>query len=81
MIDWSCFAPRKLANIAPLRGIPCGHDPGTGRQDKCVCDVHLPSIRPIGQSGRAGGSLHVFKQFAWLGVGSINVALLHPAQQ
>jgi hypothetical protein len=35
-------------NTAPPCGIPYGHDPGTGRKDMCVFDVH-----------RAAGTLRV----------------------
>jgi hypothetical protein len=31
---------------APPRGIPCGYDPGTGRQDMCVFDVHRGKTTP-----------------------------------
>jgi hypothetical protein len=30
--------------------------------------------------GRRGGSLRVFRQFAWLGVGSVKIALSRPSQ-
>ena len=53
-------------NTAPPRGI---------------CDVHPPSARPIGQSGRAGGSRRVFELFLWLGVRSVKVVLSRRAQQ
>ena len=39
--------------------------------------VHPPST----SSGRAGGSLRVFRQFVWLEVGSGKMALSRPAHQ
>jgi hypothetical protein len=42
------------------------------------------SVHPIPDKerrGHGGGSLRVFRQFAWLGVGSDKMALSHPAHQ
>jgi hypothetical protein len=36
---------------------------------------------PSTGSGTAGGSLRVFRQFAWLEVGSVKMALSRPAHQ
>jgi hypothetical protein len=44
----------------------------------------LHSVHPIPDKDRlrhGGGSLRVFKQFAWLEVGSVKVALSRPTHQ
>jgi hypothetical protein len=36
---------------------------------------------PSTGSGTAGGTLRVFRQFVWRGVGSVKMALSHPTHQ
>jgi hypothetical protein len=38
-----------------------------------------PNTAPLGKNTGAGRSLRVFRQFAWLGVGSVKVAFSRPA--
>ena len=42
--------------------------------------AQLPCM-PLDKTYPTGGSLRVFRQFAWLGVGSIKMALSRPAHQ
>jgi len=41
-----------------------------------ICDVHPNPGKE--RRGRGGGSLRVFKQFSWLGVGSVKARYLVP---
>jgi hypothetical protein len=42
-----------------------------------ACSVHPIPCKE--RRGHGGGTRHVFEQFAWLGVGSVKVALSRPA--
>ena len=59
---------------APPSARPTPALPGTCTRGKCVPGAS------VGQSGRAGGSLHVFGQFARLQVGSDKVPLSRPGR-
>jgi hypothetical protein len=52
-------------------------------EDRCAPGAHLPRAQvpgSVGQSGRASGTLRVFKQFTRLEVGSGKVALSRPGR-